>query len=38
MFTGYVGMKSTFLIKRREAPHFLTGLSSAFGKKVGEFL
>ena len=37
MLAGYVGVKSAFLIKRREAPHFLTFLSSAFGKKVGDF-
>ena len=35
MLTGCAGMKSAFLIKRREAPHFLTGLSSTFGKKSG---
>ena len=37
MFTGRAGMKSAFFIERREAPHFLNGLSSVFGKKVGEF-
>ena len=26
------------LIKRREAPHFSMDLSSAFGKKVGDFI
>ena len=35
MLTGCAGMKSAFLIKRREAPHFLLGLSSVFGKKSG---
>ena len=35
MLAGYAGVKSAFLIKRREAPHFLTGLSSVFGKKSG---
>jgi len=30
-------MKSAFLIKRREALHFLTGLSSVLAKKVGDF-
>lgn len=28
-------MKSAFFIKRREALHFLRGLSSVFGKKSG---
>ena len=35
MLAGCAGVKSAFLIKRREAPHFLTGLSSTFGKKSG---
>ena len=38
MLTGCAGMKSTFLTKRRESPHFWSGLSSVFEKKVGEFL
>ncbi len=35
MLAGCAGMKSAFLIKRREAPHFLSVLSSVFGKKSG---
>ena len=35
MLTGSAGMKSAFLIKGHEAPHFLTGLSSVFDKKSG---
>jgi len=37
MYAGSAGTKSTFLIKRREAPHFLIELSSVFGKKEGDF-
>ena len=35
MLAGCAGVKSAFLIKRREAPHFLSVLSSVFGKKSG---
>ena len=35
MLTGCAGMKSAFLIKKREAPHFLEELSSVFCKKSG---
>ncbi len=35
MLTGCAGVKSAFFIKRREALHFLRGLSSVFGKKSG---
>ena len=35
MLTSCAGIKSTFVIKRRKAPHFLTGLSSFFDKKSG---
>ena len=35
MLTGCAGMKSAFLIKRREAPHFLIDLSSIFWQKSG---
>ncbi len=38
MLAGCAGVKSAFLTKRREAPHFWSGLSSVFEKKVGEFL
>ena len=37
MYTGCAGMKSAFLIKRREAPHFWEELSSVLAKKVGDF-
>ena len=37
MYAGCAGTKSAFLIKRREAPHFLIDLSSVFGKKSGGF-
>lgn len=37
MYAGSAVTKSAFLIKRREAPHFLIDLSSVFGKKSGGF-